>query len=122
MFLPKTPFLLFAGLATFIHPFVSAASCNGVIGLVASAVSGLPQAQSFCSSKFPVPAATVTATAAASTVSQTVTVTITTAGSPSTVSVTITASTPATATAPAVTATDPATTVRTYFSLNSSRS
>ena len=40
---------------------VSAASCSGAIDLIASDLAGYASAQSFCSSKFPVPKATASA-------------------------------------------------------------
>lgn len=62
-------------------PTALAANCNGVIGAVAAAVAQYPEAQSFCSTKFPQAAPTTTVTGPASTV------TITSAGSVTTTNI-----------------------------------
>lgn len=50
---------------------VSAAQCTGAIGAVASLVSTLPAAQSFCTSRFSRPPVTVTTTATTNTITVT---------------------------------------------------
>ncbi|TID20686.1 hypothetical protein E6O75_ATG05450 [Venturia nashicola] len=60
----------------------AAGQCSGAIGTVASLVSPIPAAQSFCTSKYPLPLVTITTTVGTSTISTTVatnTVTTTTA-------------------------------------------
>lgn len=99
-------------LYTFISLFFRstlAATCAGIIGLVASGVSPLPEAQSFCSSKFPQVA--ITQTLAPSTNVVTSTLTVETKASPATTAATVATSTltqivstdTITVTAPAVT-------------------
>lgn len=55
-------------------PLIHAASCSGYIGTIASYVSGYPEAQSFCSAKFPLPQKIITG--ATTTVSTTLTTTV----------------------------------------------
>ncbi|KIV79798.1 hypothetical protein PV11_07343 [Exophiala sideris] len=82
--------LLFSLLPIFVGS-ANASTCTGLIGVLASAVSQYPEAQSFCSSKFPVPAATTTA--APSTTTITTTVTVTTQGPATTATTTVATST-----------------------------
>lgn len=48
------------------------ASCSGVVGLIASAVAGIPEAQTYCSNKFPASVNTISVTVGGSAVTSTV--------------------------------------------------